>query len=140
MKIMSTKTALIRLVLKSLIALFAGWGVGTTLLAIAFSALPMTAKLAWNAPTTTVDGQPLNADTALTNYTLYCGRTSRVYTITKPTGSLATEYKVIDVPLTNGMWYCVVTASNKYGESGYSNEKGFDLDMISPGAVINLSE
>lgn len=134
------KGIFLKKILRMIVAFFAGWGIGVTLFTIAFSALPMTAKLAWNAPTTTVDGQLLNADTALTNYTLYCGRSPSVYTITKPTGSLATEYRVIDIPLTGGMWYCVVTASNKYGESGHSNEKGFDLDIIAPGAVINLSK
>lgn len=129
-----------RILLRILVGFFIGYSLSTVLVLVAFSALPMTTKLAWNAPTTTVDGQLINADTALTGYTLYCGRSSHIYTITKPTGNLAVEYKVSDIPLTGGMWYCVVTASNKYGESGYSNEKGFDLDMITPGAVINLSE
>ena len=106
---------------------------------LGFAALPASSKLTWNAPTTTVDGQPINADTVLTGYTIYCGSSTGVYSITKPTGSTATEYKTMDIPLASGKWYCILTASNKYGESGYSNEYGFDLDNMAPGKVITLT-
>lgn len=102
-------------------------------------ALPMTAKLSWTAPTATVDGQPLNADTAITDYKIYCGKSSGSYTVTKNTGSNVVEYNVADIPLTVGSWFCVITAINKYGESAFSNEKTFALDGAVPSAPLNLT-
>lgn len=101
-------------------------------------ALPKTTKLSWTGPTTTVDGQPINADTALTGYKVYCGVNSNIYTILKDVG-IVTIYPAIDIPLISGVWYCVITASNKYGESGYSNEKRIDFDAIEPGTVILMN-
>jgi hypothetical protein len=109
-------------------------------LSIVFAALPMTTKLSWTPPTTTVDGQPINADTAITDYKIYCGKSPGSYTITKNTG-IVTIYNAIDIPLTTGVWYCVVTVFNKYGESGYSNEKMFDFDATLPGkpVIVNMN-
>lgn len=96
-----------------------------------------TAKLSWTNPTTTVDGQPINADTAITGNKVSCGKASGVYTVTKTLGAV-TEELAKDVPLTVGTWYCVVTVSNKYGESGYSNEKMFVLEGSIPNAPSNF--
>lgn|SRR4030066_432153 len=97
-------------------------------------AIPMTSKLSWTQPTTTVDGQPLNVDTALTGSKIYCGKSSGTYTVTKVLAPDIIIYPVKDVPLTVGNWYCVVTSSNKYGESAYSNEKSFSIDGALPNA------
>lgn len=109
-------------------------GLSTTAFAFPFS----TAKLAWTLPTTTVDGQPINADTAIIGSKLSCGTATGQYTVTKDVG-LVTEYKAADLPLSIGTWYCVVTVSNKYGESAYNNEKKFILEGSVPAAVTDLN-
>ena len=96
-----------------------------------------TAESSWTNPTTTMDGQPINADTALTGNKVYCGKASGVYTVTKAL-AVATKEFAKDVPLTVGTWYCVITASNKYGEGGYSNEKMFLLEGSIPNAPSNF--
>jgi hypothetical protein len=103
-------------------------------------ALPLIGtKLSWTDPTTTVDGLPINADTAITGHTIYCGTTSGTYTITKTVG-LVTQELVSDIPLISGKTYfCVVTASNKYGEGGLSVEKTFTIDGSVPSAPTNLT-
>jgi len=103
-------------------------------------ALPLSGtKFSWNAPTTTVDGLPINADTAVTGYTIYCGSAVRAYTITKAVG-LVTTYLASDIPLISGKTYfCAVTASNKYGEGGFSSENTFIIDGSVPSAPTNLT-
>ena len=96
-----------------------------------------TAELSWTNPTATMDGQPVNADTALTGNKVYCGKASGVYTVTKAL-AVATEELAKDVPLTVGTWYCAVTASNKYGESFKSTEKTFVIDGSAPAPPTNL--
>lgn len=96
-----------------------------------------TAELSWINPTTTMDGQPINADTALTGNKVLCGKASGVYTVTKAL-AVATKELAKDVPLTVGTWYCVITVSNKYGESVYSNEEMFSLEGSIPNAPSNF--
>lgn len=96
-----------------------------------------TAKLAWMPPVSTAEGLPLVGDLALTDYKIYCGASSGSYAVTKNVG-LVVEYKASDVPLTIGVWFCVVTALNQYGESAYSNEKQFTLEGSVPASPTNL--
>lgn len=99
-------------------------------------ALPLeTAKLSWTMPTTTADGQPINADTAITGAKVFCGKTSGSYTVTNVLG-VVTEELAKDVPLTVGTWYCIITVSNKYGAGGYSNEVKFSLEGSVPSAPV----
>lgn len=90
-----------------------------------------TTKLAWTMPTTTIDGQPINVDTAITSSKVFCGKSSGVYTVTKVLG-VVTEELAKNVPLTIGTWHCVITISNKYGMSPFSNEVMFPLEGSVP--------
>lgn len=116
-----------------------GLVLGLILISSTAFAFPLsTAKLSWTLPTATVDGQPLNADTAITAIKVSCGTTSGIYTVTKSVG-LVVEYLASDMPLTVGTWYCVVKASNKYGESAPSNSKQFILEGSVPAAITDLT-
>lgn len=78
---------------------------------------PNSITLAWDAPTTHIDGSPL-AD--LAGYKLYYGTESGDYTEDLDVGNFTSCS--ID-GLSPGTWYFVVTAYDLYGnESGYSNE------------------
>jgi uncharacterized protein YjdB len=75
------------------------------------------ATLAWNAPTTHVDGTPL---TDLAGYKIYYGTASGSYTTVIDVGNVTTS---VVGNLTSGTYYFAVTAYDVYGsESGYSNE------------------
>jgi hypothetical protein len=73
--------------------------------------------LAWNAPTTNTDGNPL---TDLVGYKLHYGTSSGNYTRVIDVGNVET-YKIEG--LQSGTYYFAVTAYNTSGnESDYSNE------------------
>lgn len=85
-------------------------------------------SLAWDAPTT---------GGAVGEYSVKCGPASGNYTKITPVSPPATTLPVKDGIDGLGAWFCVVTASNQFGESGPSNEISFEAGM-KPGAPGNL--
>lgn len=86
-------------------------------------------KLSWTAPTTNMDGTPL---TDLGGYKVYCGPSSRVYTVSKDVGNVL-EYLILGVVSKDGTYFCAATAYDTTGnESAYSNEVSFTLDYTAP--------
>lgn len=76
-----------------------------------------TAALAWDAPSTNVDGTRL---TDLAGYKIYVGISSGAYMASVDAGNVA-NYSMNN--LMPGTYYFVVTAYNTTGtESGYSND------------------
>ncbi|MDE2015976.1 MAG: hypothetical protein KGI72_05635 [Patescibacteria group bacterium] len=100
-------------------------------LLIAVTLVGLNGKILWIAPTTNMDGSPL---TDLAGFKLYCGAASRVYSIkTNIPGASSTTLPVTKAGLKDGVWYCALTAYNTSGgESGYSNELNFNLDLTPP--------
>ena len=84
----------------------------------AVTAFAGTITLAWDAPTTNIDGTPL---TDLAGYKIYYGPTSGSYTNTLDVGNVTTS--VVN-NLTDGLtYYFTVSAYNSAGvESSFSNE------------------
>jgi hypothetical protein len=84
----------------------------------AVTAFAGTIKLAWDAPTTNIDGTPL---TDLAGYKIYYGPTSGSYTNTLDVGNVTTS--AVN-NLTDGLtYYFTVSAYNSAGvESSFSNE------------------
>ena len=97
---------------------------------IAYSApTPPATQFLWDTVTQNTDGSPAN----VTGYKIYCGTTSRNYTIevTVPGGTTDT-FLIADV-LDTGKYYCAMTAYTPTVEGGYSNE--IFLDAIN--GVVN---
>jgi len=85
-------------------------------------------SLAWDAP---VGGG------AVGEYRVSCGPSSGSYTKITPVPAPATSIPVKDAIDGLGAWFCMVTASNQFGQSGPSNEIGFEAGM-KPGAQTGL--
>jgi len=82
-----------------------------------------TVTLAWDAPTTRVDGSSLNPATDLSAYKLYYGTASQVYTQTVTVANPGTTTITQTLTLAPGTYYFVVTDIDSAGqESGYSEE------------------
>lgn len=77
-------------------------------------------SLAWNAP---VGGG------AVGEYRVSCGPASGNYTKITPVPATSTSIPVKDAIDGLGAWFCVVTASNQFGQSGPSNEIAFEAGM-----------
>lgn len=91
-------------------------------------------SLAWDAPTTRVDGTALTA-AEIQGYTVYWGTQSGAWT-----GSVSVVETAATVACDPGFTYFfVVTAMDTGGlESGYSNEVGVYVPLAAPGAPVNL--
>lgn len=69
-----------------------------------------------------------------------CGSASGSYSkITVLVGSTVRTANIKDVITGSGIWYCVVTGANKYGESGNSNEVPFDGGVGVSSSPTNLT-
>ena len=90
-------------------------------------------NISWTAPTTNMDGTPL---TDLIGYKIYCGSATGNYTIIKDVSNV-TQYLLTNLFTAGGVYYCVVTAYDTFGnESGYSNEVNFNYKLTSPKAPV----
>jgi hypothetical protein len=79
------------------------------------------AKLTWEW---TQGVAPLDGQVA--EFTVKCGQTTGVYTkLTKIVTATVRDANVRDVVGGSGNWFCTVSASNSFGESGNSNEVPF---------------
>ena len=75
------------------------------------------ASLTWNAPT---------AGGTVQEYKVKCGPATGDYTKTTVIGAPTLTAPVRSVIAGPGVWFCVVTAANQFGESGPSNEIAFE--------------
>lgn len=67
-----------------------------------------------------------------------CGRQSGVYSSTSPVNDpLARSVKISQVLNGQGQWFCVLSAVNRYGASGHSNEVSFDVGAA-PASPANV--
>lgn len=90
---------------------------GTTSLTVTSATTAGSATLAWDAPTTNIDGTPL---TDLTGYKIYFGTSSGNYTSVIDVGNITT-YTVSN--LSSGTYYFAVRSYDASGiESDFSNE------------------
>lgn len=85
-------------------------------------------SLAWDAP---VGGG------AVVEYRVSCGPSSGNYTKITPVAAPSTSIPAKNAIDGLGAWFCVVAAANQFGESGSSNEIGFEVGM-KPGDPANL--
>lgn len=93
---------------------------GTAALTVTGSSI---VTLAWDAPTTRVDGSSLNPATDLSAYKLYYGTSSQVYTQTVTVANPGTPTITQTLTLAPGTYYFVVMDIDTAGqESGYSAE------------------
>ena len=68
---------------------------------------------------------------AATEFRAKCGQVSGTYTkVTILANPAARSMPVKDAILGSGNWFCAVSAANRYGESGLSNEVPFDAGDI----------
>jgi len=74
-------------------------------------------------------------------FNVKCGTSSKVYTKTMSVKAPTTELAVAQAITGSGTWFCVVTASNSFGESGPSNEFPFVAGAVpsSPSALGIIS-
>lgn len=104
-------------------------------LLLPFSAMAGEASLSCQAPTLNDDGTPL---TDLTNYKVYYGTESGVYTETQQFPADECAFLIED--LATGRWYFVATAINSTGkESVYSNEVFKDIEPPAPNPPFGLT-
>jgi hypothetical protein len=84
---------------------------------------PVPAVLSWDAPTTRIDGSPLNPATDLQSYTIYYGTAPSVYTHSLSVSNPGTATLTHTFSLVPATYYFVVTATDNYGqESGPTAE------------------
>lgn len=86
------------------------------------------ASLSWDAP---VGGG------TVAEYRVKCGSASGIYTKITPVPAPAISIPVRDAIDGLGIWFCVVTSRNQFGESGPTNEITFEAGM-KPGAPTGL--
>lgn len=89
------------------------------------------AVLLWNW-TPTVESGPAD------EFRVYCGTATKTYTKMASVAGTAREVPVKAAIGGSGNWFCAVTAANKHGEGGASNEVGFDAGAA-PAGTISLS-
>jgi hypothetical protein len=93
---------------------------GTTVLTVT-EGIALT--LAWDAPTTNTDGSSLNPATDLSQYKIYYGTASRMYTTVVKITNPGTTTISQTLNLSPGTYYFAVTTVDVSGqESSYSNE------------------
>lgn len=67
-----------------------------------------------------------------------CGRQSGVYSSTSPVNDpLSRSVKISQILNGSGQWFCVLSAVNRYGASGNSNEVSFDVGAA-PASPANV--
>ena len=93
------------------------------------------AELAWDW----TKGTTPNVNTGdVERFDVKCGRQSGVYSSTSPVNDpLARSVKISQVLNGDGQWFCVLSAVNRYGVSGHSNEVSFDVGAA-PASPANL--
>ena len=98
---------------------------------------PLTHKITWAYDLT----DPQNID--VTDFRIYCGIASRVYTlVVNIPDNLQRSYLIYDIQLPNGTNYCAMTAYNGL-ESEFSNElllgiQDFDYIPFTPGIPVGF--
>lgn len=84
------------------------------------------AKLAWDW----TKGAPPN-DGDAEGFTAKCGRQAGVYSSTTPINDpTARTVNIRSIVNGTGVWFCVVSAQNRYGSSGNTNEVSFDAGAV----------
>lgn len=93
------------------------------------------AELAWDW----TKGTAPNLNTGdVERFDVLCGRQSGVYSSTSPVNDpLARSVKIGQLLNGQGVWFCVVSAANRYGSSGHSNEVSFDVGAA-PASPANV--
>ena len=103
----------------------------------AASAEPTTSRIpvfSFDAPTTRVDGEPLDL-TEISNATIYCGESSGVYSESWAVADIVAIDNTTTSTLTLQIRYCAASITDTNGlESDYSNE----VKLLMPPSKITL--
>lgn len=84
------------------------------------------ASLAWDW----TKGAPPN-DGDPTGFVARCGRQTTVYSANTPINDpISRQAPIRSIVSGQGVWFCTVAATNRYGTSGNSNEVSFDAGAV----------